>query len=105
MCRSYALADGVSRARELHGLAFRRATSNVPTSGMCAAEHTPPGPSRLLERRHGLAEIFERGGGVHVERHRIIYPHPERDLIILAENAPRHRQQFAQQCLDVFKAF
>ena len=28
------------------------------------AEHAPRGPFRLLERRHGLAEIVERGGGV-----------------------------------------
>ena len=31
---------------------------------MRAAEHAPRGPCRLLERRHGLAEIVERGGGV-----------------------------------------
>ena len=41
---------------------------------MCAAEHTPPDTSRVLERRHSLAGIFERGGVVHEERHRIIYP-------------------------------
>ena len=31
-----------------------------------ASEHAPRGPFRVLERRHGLAEIVERGGGVHV---------------------------------------
>ena len=30
---------------------------------MRAAEHAPRGPFRLLERRHGLAEIVERGAG------------------------------------------
>ena len=29
-----------------------------------AAEHAPRDPIRLLERRHGLAEIVERGVGV-----------------------------------------
>ena len=33
-----------------------------------ATEHAPRDPSRVLERRHCLAAIFERGGGVLVER-------------------------------------
>ena len=44
-----------------------------PYERMRAAKHTTPGPRRLLERRHGLAEIIERGVRVIVERHRIIY--------------------------------
>ena len=36
-----------------------------------AAEDAPRGLGRLLERRHGLAEIVERGAGVTVERHRL----------------------------------
>ena len=31
---------------------------------MRAAEHAPRDPLRVLERRHGLADIVERGGGV-----------------------------------------
>ena len=31
---------------------------------MCASKHAPRDPFRRLERRHGLAEIVERGGGV-----------------------------------------
>ena len=31
---------------------------------MRATQNAPRGPSRVLERRHGLAEIVERGGGV-----------------------------------------
>jgi len=34
-------------------------------------EHAPRGPCRVLERRHGLAEIVERGVGVQEERRRI----------------------------------
>ena len=30
---------------------------------MRAAEHAPRGPFRVLEGRHGLAEIVERGPG------------------------------------------
>jgi len=33
-----------------------------------ATEHAPRGPFRVFERRDGLAEIVERGGGVPVER-------------------------------------
>ena len=33
---------------------------------VCAAEHAPYDPFRILERRHGLAEIVERGTGVFV---------------------------------------
>ena len=34
---------------------------------MRAAEHAPRGPFQFLERRHGLAEVIERGGGVHMD--------------------------------------
>ena len=63
---------------------------NLTRERMCAAVHAPRGPSRLFERRHGLAEIIERGGLVHVERPRVSPPHPEREIITLAENASRH---------------
>ena len=33
---------------------------------MRAAKHAPRDPFRILERRHGLAEIVERGTGVFV---------------------------------------
>ena len=35
-----------------------------------ATEHAPRNPCRILERRHSLADIVERGTGVLVERHR-----------------------------------
>ena len=38
---------------------------------MCATEHVPCGSCRLLERRHGLAEIDERAAGVLVDRARV----------------------------------
>ena len=38
---------------------------------MRASEHAPRGPFQLLERRHGLADIVERGDGVPVERVRV----------------------------------
>ena len=43
---------------------------------MRATEHAPRGPFHVLEHIHGLAEIIERGTGVHVERHRVKRPHP-----------------------------
>ena len=45
---------------------------------MRATEHTPRGPFYLIERRHCLAEIVERGAGVVVERLRVNPPHLER---------------------------
>ena len=52
---------------------------------MRAAEHAPRGPLHLLERRHGLAEIVERGAGVQVERRRVIPPQSERESMTLSE--------------------
>ena len=72
--------------------------SSIPHCGrMRATEHAPRGPFYLLERRHGLAEIVERGGGVLVERLRVNPPHPERGLGVFSENASRHGHRFAQQ--------
>ena len=62
---------------------------------MRATEHAPRGPCQVLERRHGLAEVTERGGGVLVERLRVIHPHPEREIMTLAEDASRHGRHFA----------
>jgi len=38
---------------------------------MRAAKHAPRNTFRVLERRHGLAEIVERGAFVKVERRRL----------------------------------
>ena len=71
---------------------------------VCASEHAPRDPCRVLKRRHGLAEIVERGSIVLVERVRVIPLHPERELITLSENTSRHWQNFAQQFLGFFEA-
>ena len=42
---------------------------------MRATKHAPRDPSHVLERRHSLADIFERGGVVHVERHSAVNAH------------------------------
>jgi hypothetical protein len=39
-----------------------------------ATEHAPRGPFSVLERRHGLAEIVERGTDVQAERLRVNRP-------------------------------
>ena len=44
---------------------------------MRATEHAPRDPFRILESRHGLAEIVERGTGVLIERPRVIQPRPQ----------------------------
>jgi hypothetical protein len=71
---------------------------------MCAAEHAPRGPFGLLERRHGLAEVLECGAFVIVERRRVIPPQPDREFMIFAENASRHRYRFSHQGLGLFEA-
>ena len=62
-----------------------------------ASEHAPRDSCRVLERRHGLAEMIKRGVGVQVEHPRVIRPDSERECIILAEDAPCHGHRFAQQ--------
>ena len=42
---------------------------------MRATEHTPAGPCRVLEHRHGLADIGERGAFVLAEHPRASPPH------------------------------
>ena len=69
---------------------------------ICAAQNAPRGPFRLFDRRHGLAEIIERGV-VQAERHRVSPLHLERDFITISENASRHGHRFAQQCLGFFE--
>ena len=45
---------------------------------MRAAEHAPSDPYCVLERRHGVAEIVERGAVGSVERLPVIPPYFER---------------------------
>ena len=69
----------------------RRPSIGKPRRVSCAcvraAHHAPRGPFDLLERRHGLAVIVERGAGVFVECLRVNPSHSERERMILAENA------------------
>ena len=67
---------------------------------MCAAEHAPRDTIRVLERRHGLAEIVERGVGVFVERHRVHRCYPEKPVIRFPESASRHASLWAQKRFD-----
>ena len=60
-----------------------------------AAEHAPRDPFRLLERRHGFAQIVERGSVVLVECPPINLPHLEREFMTVTEKASRHRHHLA----------
>ena len=62
-----------------------------------ATEHASGGPVYLLERRHGLVKIVERGAVVLVERRRVTPPHREREIVTLSEYTPRHGRQLAQE--------
>ena len=54
-----ALADGPAGAER--GSRVSPRLPNRHYGRMRAPEHAPRGPFRLLERRHGLADIVERG--------------------------------------------
>ena len=69
-----------------------------------AAENAPRGRSDLLERRHGIAEIVERGAGVIAERRRVKRLHGEREIVTLSQNASRHGYRIAHKCLGFFEA-
>ena len=50
-------AEGGSRV-------LQASSSPIATGWMSATKHAPRGPLRVIKRRHGLAEIAERGGGI-----------------------------------------
>ena len=62
-----------------------------------ATEHAPRDPFSVLESRHGLAEIVERGAVVQAERPRVNPPHLEREHISLTENTAHHEDFSAHQ--------
>ena len=61
-------------------------------------------PLRVLDRIYGLAEIVERGAGIHEERPRVIHPQPKRDIITFSANASRHGCRFAEHRPGFFEA-
>ena len=79
-------------------------TLNFRCERVRTTKHTPRDPFRGLERRHGLAEIVERGAVVSVEHPRVFPPHPEREFATLSKSASRHGHLLAQQRLGFFEA-
>ena len=71
---------------------------------MCATHYAARGPRRLLEGRHGLAEIVERRAVSFVERRRVVRPQRERESIISSENPVCYGYCFAKQRLGFFEA-
>jgi len=69
-----------------------------------ASKHAPRDPFRVLKRRQALTDIVELGAIVLAERHRVIPPNLERDIMIISENASRHARRFAQHRLGFFEA-
>ena len=76
LIRAWGLTLRAPRRRRFAGAeCLSRLSQSAPNShceGVLAAEHAPCGPCRVLERRHGLAEIAERGAVVFVERLRVV---------------------------------
>ena len=77
---------------------------NVYCERVRATENLPCGPCRVLERRHGLVELVERGAGVIAERLRIIPPYFERQSMSFSESASRYGHRSAQQRLGFLEA-
>ena len=71
---------------------------------MIATKHAPRGPFRLFERRHSLAEIVERGGGVLVERSRKSVLSLSVVSSVSRLTCSRHGNRFAQHRLGFFEA-
>ena len=69
-----------------------------------APKHTARGPIHLLERRHTLTEIVQRGTVVHVECLRVNQPHLAREIVTISENASRRGQRFAKKRLGFIEA-
>ena len=63
--RGHALAEGASFFR---GSSKSQTALNILCERMRATKNAPRGLCRILERRHGLAEIVERGAVVQEER-------------------------------------
>ena len=94
--RCFAGAERGSRASQF--------VLNVHCERVRSAEYAPHGRCRILVRPHGLAEIVERGGGVLVERPRVIRSHFERESMPLSENASCHGNRSAYQHPGLFEA-
>ena len=73
MCVVFTFPTGNLRTPRRRGVGAERGSRgsqmalNTHYERMRTAEHAPPDPFRVLERRLDLAEIGERGGGVVVE--------------------------------------
>ncbi len=89
--RTLCFAGGEQRSR------LSKAPLDMRDKRMRAAENAPRGPFYVLERRHSLAIIVERGAGVQAECIRVNLLHFERDFMTLAENASRCGHRLAQQ--------
>ena len=88
---------GTRRRRLAGGSRVSQISLNLNCERVRATEHAPRNPCRLLEHRHGLAEIVERGTIVVAERRRVNRHHLECDVMRIAENASRHGNIFARQ--------
>ena len=71
---------------------------------MRRSEYALPRRRYGLERRHGLAEIVERGSLILEERQRVKPPHSEKGNVSLAENASCHGYNLAHQRTGFFVA-
>ena len=99
--RRVVLADGAQLASPgaERDSRYLQIALNVHCERVRAAEHAPRDPFRVLERRHGLAEIIERRAVVIAECRRVIRPYPERNYMALTEDASRHGQYFQEHYL------
>ena len=93
--RRFAGAERLSRLSQI--------TLNMNNERVRAAENAPRGPFYVHERRHGLADIVERGARA-AKYLTVKPPHPKREIMTISQNTPRPRYRFAQQWLELLVA-
>ena len=104
--RGHRVADGahVGLAYAERGSYYLQVLFSLRCEWVRATKHASRDPFNFLERRHALAEIVERRAGALAERLRLSFPHLEREIMTLSEDASRHGHYFAQQRLGFFEA-
>ena len=97
------LGSRVPRRRSFAGGERGSRSSQIAPNTSCgrvrATEHASRGPFNVLERRHSLAEIVERGVGVLAERRRVSLLHFEHECLTFSGSAFRYGNHLAQHGL------
>ena len=94
--------------RRFAGVERRSCVSQVGRNSFCGrvriSKHAPCDLFQVFERRHGLAEIVERGVIILVKGFGVNPPYFEHEIMRIPEHAPRRGHRSAQQRPGFFEA-